>query len=217
MIKVKRVLAITGIRSEYDIIKPVLTRLKNDGFDVQVLVSGAHLSSWHGNTVEHIIKDGFTIVDKVDSLFNTDRNVQRIKGLGTLITGMAQAAERIKPDLLLVVGDREEAIATCLVGNYMDVLVAHIAGGDPVYGNADDPIRMACSKLAHIHFPFAKKYAENLVRVGEEEFRVKVTGNPSFDNILNEPKLSCADLSEYLRFKIEKKTLYCFFAASTFI
>ena len=68
--------------------------------------------------------------------------------------------KRENPDILLYVGDREEGIATALVGNYMDVLFAHLSGGDTVWGNADDPIRFAISKLAHIHFPFAKEYAK---------------------------------------------------------
>ncbi len=187
----KKVLAITGIRSEYFILKPVISALKESGkFDVKIVVSCAHLSEWHGNTEQIIEQDGFEICDRIDSLFMTNRVTQRAKGTGVLTYALSQTVEREKPDFLLVVGDREEPLATAIVGNYMGVLTAHIGGGDPVYGNADDPIRFAVSKLAHIHFATAKQYAENIVKLGEEDFRVFRTGNPALDSIRKTPHLN---------------------------
>jgi len=191
-----KILATTGIRSEYDILYPVIKELKNRGHTIKLILSGAHLSDWHGSNLDNIVNDGFEIADKIDCLFSTNRTTQRIKGIGSLVTGISQCVERENPDLLIYVGDREEGIATALVGNYMDILFAHLSGGDPVWGNADDPIRFAISKLAHIHFPFAKEYAENLLKVGEEKFRIFHSGNPSIDNIKNTPKISLKVLSE---------------------
>ena len=199
----KKILAITGIRSEYDILYPVLKELQEDReFDLKIVVTGAHLSDWHGFTLDKIIKDGFKIADKIDYLLMTNRKTQRSKGVGLLIEGLTQTVERESPDLLLVVGDREESIATCIVGNYMDILVAHIGGGDPVYGNADDPIRMACSKLAHIHFVTAREYAENLKKLGEEEFRICFSGNPALNNIVTTKEIDRKTLSEFLNLDI---------------
>ncbi len=113
----------------------------------------------------------------------TDRVVQRAKGVGLLIFALSQTVEREKPDFLLVVGDREESFAAGIVGNYMNVLVAHLGGGDPVYGNADDPVRFAVSRLAHIHLTTCKPYADNLLKMGEQDFRIYPTGNPALDNI----------------------------------
>jgi GDP/UDP-N,N'-diacetylbacillosamine 2-epimerase (hydrolysing) len=199
----RKILAITGIRSEYDILYPVINALRNSGkFNVKIVVSGAHLSDWHGNTVKKIEEDGFEIADKIDCLLMTNRKTQRAKGTGILIQALAQTVERECPDFLLVVGDREEAIATAIIGNYMDVLIAHIGGGDSVYGNADDPIRFAASKLAHIHFVTAKPYAENLKRIGEEDFRIFFTGNPAYANIANTPRITLEDISQFLDFDI---------------
>ena len=181
--KIKKVLAVTGIKSEYDILFPVLEDLKRNSFDVCVAVSGAHLSEYHNKTFERIVEDGFTIVDKIDTLLSTDRVVQRSKGTGLLIQGLTQTVERLSPDVIMMVGDREESIAAAIVGNYMDKLVLHIGGGDPVFGNADDPVRFAVSKLAHIHCCTAKEYAKNLMNIGEEEFRIFFTGNPAYANI----------------------------------
>ncbi|WP_404970302.1 UDP-N-acetylglucosamine 2-epimerase [Vibrio campbellii] len=199
MKKIKRILAVTGIRSEYDILYPVIKRFADsDDFELKVVVSGAHLSDWHGNTIDRVESDGFEIADRIDTLFTTNRSTQRSKAVAQLISGLTQTVEREKPDLLLVVGDREESIATAIVGNYMDVVVAHIGGGDPVWGNADDPIRMAVSKLAHIHFTTAQPYSKNLVSMGEDEWRISFCGTPGLDNITNEPQLSMADVSNFI-------------------
>lgn len=199
----KTVLAITGIRSEYDILYPVLKELQSHpSFDLKVVVTGAHLSDWHGNTIDKIEEDGFKIVEKIDYLLMTNRKTQRAKGTGLLIEGLTQCVDRINPDIMMFVGDREESIATCIIGNYMDVLVAHIGGGDPVHGNADDPVRLACSKLAHIHFTTAKDYANNLKKLGEEEFRICFSGNPGLNNIIQTPTLTKKQISTSLGFDI---------------
>ncbi len=197
-----KILATTGIRSEYYILRPAIKELAKRGHDVKLILSGAHLSDWHGSNLKKIENDGFQISDRIDSLFSTDRKTQRIKGIGSLVTGISQCVDRENPDLLLYVGDREEGIATALVGNYMDVLFAHLSGGDTVWGNADDPIRFAISKLAHIHFPFAKEYAENLIKIGEEDFRIFLSGNPSLDSIRLTKKISNKELSKRLNINL---------------
>ena len=199
-----KIIASTGIRSEYYILQPLIEELRSEGHEVKLIISGAHLSDWHGSSLDLIEIDGFEIADKIDNLFHTNRKTQRAKGVGSLVTGISQCVEREKPDLLLYVGDREEGIATAIVGNYMDVLFAHLSGGDPVWGNADDPMRFAISKLAHIHFPFAKEYEKNLIKIGEDKFRVFHTGNPSLDNIRKTKEIDLKALSKILKFDLTK-------------
>ncbi len=207
----KKILAITGIRSEYFILQPVLFALRQaGGFDVKLVVSGAHLSDWHGKTIDVISADGFEIAEKIDTLFMTNRKTQRVKGVGILTYALSQTIERESPDFLLVVGDREESIATALVGNYMDVLTAHIAGGETVVGNADDPIRFAVSKLAHIHFTTAQAYSENLKKLGEEEFRVFTVGNPALDTIRMTNEMAWEEVKKGLNWHIEKNKYIVF-------
>lgn len=202
----RKVLAVTGIRSEYDILYPVIDTLRKDkNFSIKLVVCGAHLSDWHGVTLKKIEKDGFKIADKIDYLLMTNRVIQRAKGVGILTYALSQTAEREKPDILLVVADREESIATAIVGNYMNILTAHVGGGDSVYGNSDDPIRFAVSKLAHIHFTFSGQYADNLEKIGEEKFRIFNTGNPSLDNIRHTPSMSIHELRNALKFRIGAK------------
>ena len=193
-----KILAITGIKSDYDIFYPVLKELQEKNHHLLIAASGAHLSDHHQNTFTRILLDGFEITEKIDTLLSTDRSVQRSKGTGLLIQGLTQTVDRTEPDFLLVVGDREESIATAVVGNYMEKLVVHIGGGDPVYGNADDPVRFAVSKLAHIHCCMAQDYAENLLKIGEEDFRIFFTGNPAYANIDYVPTIEKSELMKLL-------------------
>jgi len=199
-----KILAVTGIRSDYDILHPVLTELEKAGHDLFIAVSGAHLSDSHDNTWKRVESDGFQIVDKIDTLLSTDRVVQRSKGVGLLIQGLTQTTERLNPDFLLVVGDREESISAAIVGNYMNKLVIHIGGGDPVFGNADDPVRFAVSKLAHVHCCIAEDYKQNLIRLGEEEFRIFFTGNPAYANIDSVPRTTRENIYQKIGLSSEK-------------
>tara|TARA_B100001750_G_C15521970_1_gene612488 strand:- start:3155 stop:4330 length:1176 start_codon:yes stop_codon:yes gene_type:complete len=200
-----KILAITGIRSDYDVIYPVIKAFNNDSrFELKLVVCGAHLSDWHGDGLNQIIDDGFDIVDRIDNLFMTNRKTQRTKGVGSLVVSLSQTVERESPDFLFVPGDREESIATSIVGNYMDILVAHLGGGDPVWGNADDPIRFAVSKLAHIHFTQADEYSKNLKSVGEDAFRIFTVGNPSLENIRNTKNIVIKSLARKIDFDIKK-------------
>ncbi|EAK4658936.1 TPA: UDP-N-acetylglucosamine 2-epimerase (hydrolyzing) [Campylobacter coli] len=210
MVVRKKILAVTGIRSEYDYLHPILREFQSKNFEVVVAVCGAHLSNLHGETYKVIEKDGFTIVDKIDYLLNTDRVVQRSKGVGLLIYGLTQTIEREKPDFLLVVGDREESIATCIVGNYMNILTIHYGGGDPVYGNADDPIRLACSKLAHIHCVTTQQYANNLINISEDDWRVLNSGSTSYANIASIPLKNKQEISDFLKLDINNKQYFIF-------
>lgn len=199
----RKILAVTGIRSDYDIMFPVLKELKNNNYEVNLVITGAHLSDWHGDSLQRVEQDGFKVVDKIDYLLSTNRLTQRSKGVGLLISGLTQTVEREKPDFLLFLGDREEALATSVVGNYMNILTIHLAAGDSVWGNADDPIRHSASRLSHILVAFAENYAQNLIKQKEEPFRILCSGNPSYVNIANEPEISLKEISSAINFDVE--------------
>jgi GDP/UDP-N,N'-diacetylbacillosamine 2-epimerase (hydrolysing) len=182
----------------------VFKAIANNPFlELELFVTGAHLSDSHGSTIEEIYKDGFTITDKVESLLNSDRPSGRVKGLATQLQGLIQTVSRLKPDILLVLGDREEAMTTALVGAYMNVPVAHIGGGDRVVGNVDDQIRHAVTKLSHLHFATNAESAQRIVKLGEQEFRVFNTGNPGLDRFIKVPTIQLNELSQRLGFSLE--------------
>jgi len=205
MKKKKLVLGVTGIRSEYDIMSSVFRAINNHpDLDLQLVVSGAHLSDAYGHTVDEIHKDGFAVADEIESLLNGDQASCRVKGLAIQLQGLVQTVARLKPDILLVLGDREEAMTTALVGAYMNIPVAHLCGGDRVIGNVDDQVRHAVTKLAHLHFVTNSESAERIIRLGEQAFRVFDVGNPGLDRLLEVPVIDVAELSARLGFSIEE-------------
>jgi GDP/UDP-N,N'-diacetylbacillosamine 2-epimerase (hydrolysing) len=199
----KLVLGVTGIRSEYDIMSSVFRVITNHpALELQLIVTGAHLSQAYGHTIEEIKADGFVIAEEVESLLNGDQDSFRVKGLAIQLQGLVQAVARIRPDILLVLGDREESMTTALVGAYMNIPVAHVAGGDRVIGNVDDQVRHAVTKLAHLHLVTNRKSKERILRLGEQPFRVFDVGNPGLDRLLQIPEIDITDLSERLGFSI---------------
>lgn len=199
----RKILGVTGIRSEYDIMSSVFKSIHNHpSLELEVLVTGAHLSDGYGKTVKEIEADGFKIADKIESLLNSDSDSARVKGLAIQLQGMIQTVTRVNPDFLLVLGDREESMSTALVGAYMNIPVAHIAGGDRVVGNVDDQIRHAVTKLAHLHFVTNQESYDRIIKLGEQDFRVFNTGNPGLDRIIETPSLTYKELSERLGFQL---------------
>jgi GDP/UDP-N,N'-diacetylbacillosamine 2-epimerase (hydrolysing) len=202
----RRVLAVTGIRSEYDILFSVFEAIRaHPSLALELIVTGAHLSPEYGETVRQIRKDGFRIAEEIESLISGDHDSSRVKGLAIQLQGLVQAVARIRPDLLLVLGDREEAMSTALVGNYLNIPVAHIAGGDRAIGNADDQVRHAVTKLAHLHFATNAESARRIRRLGEQRFRVFDVGNPGLDRLRTTPKLSAPQLSRRLGFSLGER------------
>jgi GDP/UDP-N,N'-diacetylbacillosamine 2-epimerase (hydrolysing) len=195
----RRILGVTGIRSEYDIMSSVYRAIEDHPqLELQLAVTGAHLSDSYGRTVQEIRNDGFTIADEIESLVNGDQASARVKGMGIQLQGLVQTVLRVNPDWLLVLGDREESMTTALVGAYMNIPVAHVAGGDRVIGNVDDQIRHAVTKLAHLHFTTNAESAERILALGEQAFRVLNVGNPGLDRLLQVPKLTLAEIGQRL-------------------
>lgn len=199
----RRILAVTGIRSDYDIMSSVYRAIvAHPGLDLQLAVTGAHLSDAFGHTIDEIRADGFVIAEEIQSLLNGDQASFRVKGLGIQLQGLVQVAQRLQPDMLLVLGDREEAVTTALVGAYMNIAVAHVAGGDRVVGNVDDQVRHAVTKLAHLHLVTNAESRQRILRLGEQPFRVFDVGNPGLDRLLETPAIDAAELSRRLGFPI---------------
>ena len=205
-LKTKRlILGVTGIRSEYDIMSSVFKAIaRNPKLELQLYVTGAHLSQAHGSTIQEVYNDGFVVAEEVESLLNSDRPSGRINGLGIQLHGLVQTVSRLKPDLLLVLGDREEAMTAALVGSYMNIPIAHVGGGDRVIGNVDDQIRHAVTKLSHLHFATNYESAERIIKLGEQAFRVFNTGNPGLDRLIDVPKIGMPELSSRIGMSLEK-------------
>ena len=186
----KKILAVTGIRSEYFILQPIFEEIiRRDDLELEVVVTGTHLSPTYGETYKIIENDGYNII-KLETLLSTDSLSGRSKSLGIQIMGLTDIVLKENPDWLLVLGDREESLSTATVGTYMNIPVAHVCGGDRVVGNIDDSVRHAVTKLAHLHFPTTEENGDRILKMGEEPWRIHVTGNPALDSIRKQPDLS---------------------------
>ncbi len=199
----RKIVVVSGIRSEYSLLFPLLKRIKGHrSFDLKLIVTGAHLAPSFGYTVREIERDGFVIEDKIDSLLDSDSGCGRVKSVAIQLIGLSQSIQRIKPDIIIAPFDREEAINVALIGSYMNIPVAHLGSGDRVIGNADDYIRHAVTKLAHLHFTGTEKNRERVIKMGEEPWRVYNVGNIGIDKYRDIKRINSRALSNYLKFDI---------------
>lgn len=182
----RKIAVVTGTRAEYGIYFPVLKAIQRSSkLDLSLIVTGMHLSEKFGHTVDEIEKDGFSIDAKIPLGLSEDSGASMARDVGVCILGLTDAFEKIKPDILLVLGDRGEMLATAIAGIYMNIPVAHLHGGE-VSGTVDESVRHAITKLSHIHFPATEESAERIRKLGEDEFRIHIVGAPALDTILSE-------------------------------
>jgi len=186
----RKIAVVTGTRAEYGLLYSILRAIEaHPKLQLLLVVTGMHLSYEFGYTVQDIERDGFKIEAKVDMLLGNDTPGAMAKSVGLGIMGFSQTWEHIQPDVILVLGDRVEQLATAISGAYMNIPVTHIHGGDTSKGGLDESARHAITKFAHIHFPATKKSADRIIKMGEEEWRVHRVGSPALDIILNETLL----------------------------
>lgn len=200
MAKAKKVHILSGIRSEYDILSPVIGAIsETPGLEPGVIVTGAHLSARHNYSVRQIEADGFPIVARIDSLLASDGLTGRVKGAALQLAGLADHFATNRPDMLIVMGDREEPMTGALAASYHHIPVVHIGGGDHAEdGNVDNPIRHAVSKLAHLHMVTTELSGQRLRALGEEDWRINVVGASGLDRLMAVEQMDRAELDAAL-------------------
>lgn len=191
---------LTGIRSEYDILAPVIDAVERAaGLEAAVIVTGGHLTERFGRSVSQVEADGRRIAARIDSLLASDGLSGRVKGAALQMAGMTDLFARERPDFLVVMGDREESITGALTALYHHIPVVHIGGGDHAEdGNVDNPIRHAVSKLAHLHMATTALSARRLRALGEEDWRIHVVGASGLDRLVSTPQMDRAALDAAL-------------------
>jgi len=184
----RRVCVVTGTRSEYGLLKPVMQAIRaRRELALQTVAAGMHLSPEFGQTVDQIRRDRFRVDACVDMLFSADRPAGTAKGLGAGVLGFAQAFEQLAPDVVLVLGDRVEAFGAACAAVLSNLFLAHIHGGDRSEGGQDEAMRHAITKLAHVHLVATATSRRRVLGMGETPDRVFLVGAPGLDVILHEP------------------------------
>src|SRR3989304_4952054 len=180
----RKICIVTGTRAEYGLLYWIIKGIHEEPeLELQLIVTGMHLSPEFGLTVREIEKDGFPIAEKVEMLLSSDTETAIATSMGLGMIGFAKAYERLKPDVLVVLGDRFEIHAAVSASIPFRIPVAHIHGGESTEGLIDEPIRHAITKMSHIHFVSTEFYAQRVIQMGEEPWRVVVSGAPSLDNL----------------------------------
>jgi UDP-hydrolysing UDP-N-acetyl-D-glucosamine 2-epimerase len=203
---------ITVSRSDFGIYTPVLRAIEQrSDLESRLYVSGAHLSSDFGLTGKSIEADGFDIHERIEMLLSSDTptGIAKSMGLGTI--GFADAFMRGRPDLLVALGDRFEMHSAVVAAMPLRIPVAHIHGGELSEGAIDDALRHSITKLSHLHFVATADYARRVIQLGEEPWRVTVSGAPSLDNLKTIDWLSRPELEEKFRLDLSKPFLLATF------
>lgn len=180
----RRIAFFTSTRAEYGLLRPIMAEVTSRvGLTLQVIASGTHLSEMHGETWREIESDGFPIDARVDMHLGADDANASALSAAAVLSGTAHALTRLRPDILVLLGDRYELLSAAQAAVLVGVPIAHVHGGEATEGAIDEMIRHAVTKLAYLHFPAAAPYADRICQMGESRDRVWNVGAPAMDNI----------------------------------
>lgn len=200
----RKVCVVTGTRAEYGLLYWLMKEIQQDDeLELQLVVTGMHLSPEFGLTYKQIELDGFVIDEKVEMLLSADSpsSISKSIGLGTI--GFADIFSRLKPDLIVLLGDRFETFAAAQTAMIQRIPIAHIHGGELTEGLIDDPIRHSITKMAHLHFTAAEPYRQRIIQMGEQPNRVFNVGAPGIDGIKKLSLMDKEELSNSIDFNVD--------------
>ncbi len=177
---------------------------RSQNLALYIVATSMHLMPDFGYTLKEIKRDKFSIFDTINVSYSQDSTVAMAESTGKALVGFAKIYARLKPDFVVVMGDRWEMLAAAVAGCYMNIAVAHIHGGE-ISGHVDGIVRHAITKFSHIHFSATLKARKRILRLGEEPWRVFVTGAPALDRILGEELPSEKELIK--KYKLNWETI----------
>ncbi|HHT9105601.1 MAG TPA: UDP-N-acetylglucosamine 2-epimerase [Candidatus Wujingus californicus] len=197
--KRRKIAVVTGTRAEYGLLYWIIKGINEDPeLELQLIVTGMHLSPEFGLTVKEIEKDGFPIAERVEILLSSDTETAIATSMGLGMIGFAKVYESLKPDILVVLGDRFEILSAVASAVPFRIPVAHIHGGEATEGAMDELFRHAITKMSHIHFTATEKYRNRVVQMGELPENVFCFGAPGIDNIYELDLLDKIELEKEL-------------------
>jgi len=204
----RKICIVTGARAEYGLLYWLMKEIDSDkGLELQIVVTGMHLSPEFGKTYRQIEKDGFTITKKVDMLLSSDNEVGIAKSIGLGVIGFADALSDLLPDLIVVLGDRFEVFSAVSAAMVARIPVAHLHGGETTEGAFDEYIRHSITKMSHLHFTATNEYKRRVIQLGEQPDRVFNVGGMGIDNIKKLKLLSRSDFEKSIGFKLGEKNV----------
>lgn len=204
----KKVCVVTGTRAEYGLLKPVIEKIyKSDGLELQLAVTGMHLSPEFGLTYREIEQDNYPITAKIEMLLSSDTPVGITKSMGVALLGFAEYFETYKPDIAVILGDRYEMLAAASAAMIARIPIAHIHGGETTEGAVDEAIRHSITKMSHLHFASAEEYRDRIIQLGEQPTTVYNVGALGVENIKSVKLLDKKSLEESLDYEFTDNTI----------
>ena len=204
----RKISVTTGTRAEHGILRPVLETIsKSKKLDLYLIVTGMHLSKKYGLTITEIKKDGFRIYTSFDMLPKNDTNFSMSNALGKGVMAFTKIFNKLKPDINLILGDRDEMLASTLAAYHLNIPNAHIHGGDKSQGGIDEYNRHAITKMSNIHFAATLKSKQRILKMGENPKFVFHTGSPSIDEIMKKHVTSKKDLEQKYTIKLDGREI----------
>lgn len=213
--KRRKICVVTGTRAEYGLLTPLMKLIKDDSeLELQVIVTGMHLSPEFGLTYKEIEKE-FNIDKSIENLLSSDTGVGISKSMGLAQISFAESFDELNPDLIVVLGDRFEIFSAVASAMAMNIPIAHLSGGELTEGAIDDAFRHAITKMSHLHFVATDEYKKRVIQLGENPERVFNFGEAGLDNIADLELLSKSEFEKRIKFKLNKKNLLITYHPST--
>lgn len=207
MLRNRKICIVTGTRAEFGLLNCLIEEAHNSKeIELQLVVTGMHLSPEFGLTEKHILEKGYPITKKVETLVSSDTSVGISKSMGLGMISFGEVFNELQPDIIVVLGDRFEifsAVSAAMIGNFP---IAHIHGGESTEGVIDEAIRHSITKMSHIHFTATSEYKSRVIQLGECPNRVFNTGTPGLDNIRQIELLNRTDLEKSINFQLGAKS-----------
>jgi UDP-hydrolysing UDP-N-acetyl-D-glucosamine 2-epimerase len=201
----RKIAVFTGTRAEYGLLYWLMKDIENDPeLELKLIVSGTHLSPEFGNTYKQIESDGFNIDDKVEMLLSSDTQQGVAKSMGLGVIGFADSLTRLAPDILIILGDRFEALAIAQVATIFKLPIFHFHGGEITQGAYDDSIRHAITKLSTYHFTCTEPYRKRVIQLGESPDKVFNYGAIGLEHIRRTKLLSKVEFYRHLDLNLDK-------------
>lgn len=203
----RKICVVTGTRAEYGLLYWLIKEIQNDNdLELQLIATGMHLSPEFGLTYKEIEKD-FKIDKKIEMLLSSDTPVAVSKSMGLAQIGFADAYDDLKPDMLVVLGDRYEIFSAVSAAMIANIPIAHLHGGETTEGAFDESIRHSITKMSHLHFTATDEYKNRVIQLGEDPKRVFNVGGLGIDNIKKLKLLSKEEFERSIDFKLNKKNI----------
>lgn len=204
----KKICIVTGTRAEYGLLKPVIDKVhQSDELELQLVVTGMHLSAEFGLTYREIEEDGYPITAKIEMLLSSDTAVGVTKSMGVALLGFADYFETYRPDIVVILGDRYEVFMAASAAMVARIPIAHIHGGELTGGAIDESIRHSITKMSHLHFTSTERYRQRVIQLGERPQTVYHVGALGIENARTVQLLSKEALEKAIDFRFTGSTI----------